>query len=344
MSRFQRGFTLIELLVVIAILIGLLLPAVQKVREAAARSQCSNNLKQFGLAAHNFHQTNNFLPPGGMTDAPPFATANNGGWGSSWAVFILPFIEQENMYKQFTFPGNSGWGATNNPQKATGVVIKIFRCPSSPFPELVPSPPPGTGAGGLMGNSYVGVSGAVSTAINGYVDPDFNTGGAGAGCCTGGIGAGNGLMIPGTPKIKMATIRDGTSNTVMISEQNDFLYTANNTRVNWSVGGLHGWLIGWHSTATPPMVGNGGDMRTFNMTTVRYKINQKSGWPNTPGNCGTVGVCDNIGTNIPLNSAHPSGVNSVFGDGSVRFLTDNLDLDVLGKIANRQDGQAPPQY
>src|SRR5499425_3270409 len=109
----RRGFTLIELLVVIAIiaiLLGLLLPAVQKVREAAARMKCSNNLKQLGIAVHGYHDAMGFMPTAGSQDGSPIASMPAGGWlggeGTNWAVHIMPHIEQASLYNKLTFKGD----------------------------------------------------------------------------------------------------------------------------------------------------------------------------------------------------------------------------------------------
>jgi prepilin-type N-terminal cleavage/methylation domain-containing protein/prepilin-type processing-associated H-X9-DG protein len=340
-SSHRHGFTLIELLVVIAIiaiLIGLLLPAVQKVREAAARMKCQNNLKQIGLALHTYHDARGGLPPGCVSDNPPYGTG--GSWGGTWLIWIMPYVEQDNLYKKFTFTGSSGWSNNSNYANAAGVKISLYRCPSTTLPENADSSP---GPQPIMRPNYVGLSGAVDGLIPGFTENRINTPGSSAGCCSGGIASGGGAMLPGATAIQIQGIADGSSNTMLVSEQSDMLTTQNGGRVDWH-SGRYGWLLGWSTTATPPSVGNGGDLRTFAITTVRYRINQKAGWPNAPGDCANTGVCDNTGTNIPLNSPHTGGVNAVMGDGSVRFFSDSLSIDILARLATRDDGQTLPSF
>ena len=344
-SRANRSaFTLIELLVVIAIiavLIGLLLPAVQKVREASARMSCANNLKQIGLGIHNHHDTLGRLPPGGANDQPPFGidAPNSGHWGSSWMVYILPYIEQDNLFKLWQFTGQSGaFNATNN-AAANNVEIKTYFCPSSPLPHFKAT---NQGAAVASLSNYVGISGAVPGLIPGFTETRINT------LPCGGQISGGGMMIP-NGQLRMTDIKDGASNTMAVSEQSNWI-TSTTGFQDWRATQPWGWYLGVKSPGTPPNFDNGGgDNREPGLTTIRYLVNSTpaGGWANDVTNTGVgIGGYTNncTGANIPLNSTHSGGVNILLGDGSVRFLSSTTTLDVVAQLATRDDRVPLPSY
>jgi prepilin-type N-terminal cleavage/methylation domain-containing protein/prepilin-type processing-associated H-X9-DG protein len=320
----REAFTLIELLVVIAIiaiLIGLLLPAVQKVREAAARMSCSNNLKQMGIALHSYHDANNGFPKGCAPDID--VNGNPGAWGSSWKVFILPYIEQGNISATWQYSGTSGYQNTNNVNKVSNITIKTYRCPSSILPAFYAS---SNNAGSIeMLTSYTGISGASNEA-------SVSNGGAG-------IVAGGGILFPNS-QVTFTSITDGTSSTLLVGEQSDHLRDANNQPI---IGGFtaitsqgpHGWTMGSNGDKNqPPAYQNGGDNREFNCTTIRYMINQIG----QSNNCGN-GTCDNTGSNIPLSANHTGGANMLFADGSTKFMSSGTTLITLQQLATRAGGE-----
>jgi prepilin-type N-terminal cleavage/methylation domain-containing protein/prepilin-type processing-associated H-X9-DG protein len=359
----SRAFTLIELLVVIAIiaiLIGLLLPAVQKVREAAARSQCQNNLKQIGLALHNYHDQKKALPPGCTTDANQWGSG--GGWGSSWMVYLLPFIEQAPMFNNWQFTGaNSGYVNPNNRGISTGgtwggpavlpptgtngngVMLNMYRCPATSLPKFCGDP---YGGVKVMLANYPGIAGAANGLIPNYAESRIDNSANNVTCCSGGgPSSGGGVLFRGS-EIGLAAISDGTSQTMFVGEHSDYITTLSGFKRPFTAGGLYGWTMGAQHNVAPngTPTANNPDNRQFNVTTVRYAINQKMGWPDTQnsttqmGDC-RVGVCYDLGNNIPLNSTHPNGINALFGDGSVRFVTNNVALPYLGAAAIRDDGR-----
>jgi len=372
-----RGFTLIELLVVIAIiavLIGLLLPAVQKVREAAARMSCSNNLHQLGLAVHNFHDSRGFLPSAGCDDGKPLVAAItnaagtallNGGEGTNWCIHILPYVEQGNVYSKLTFTGDSGW--TNVPTSPTSSAVnnvnicnqtgnKVYRCPSDPHPATVGNGSNVPGGIPTPRNSYVAIAGAFDDIDGtGAFRESRNTTTA-SWSAEWGVNAWGGVIAPCFSKVTIQGITDGTSNCMMISEQADYLsyVDANGNQIK---GGDFDMTV-TADGLTRGFEGSGLD-KNFNLqpgqpwmdargqtfVTVRYFINQKTGWtkglPCTARDpkCGvSPRQWQSEGGNTPLTSAHTGGVNALFADGSVRFLGDSTNLVTLARIATRDDG------
>jgi prepilin-type N-terminal cleavage/methylation domain-containing protein len=201
MNPRRNAFTLIELLVVVAIiavLVGLLLPAVQKVREAAARLSCANNLKQIGIALQSYHDRNNGFPPG-YYDVAPWPQDDQGpGWG--WAAYLLADLEQNNLMQQINFNLSVGSGSAPIPT-VRATFLKGFQCPSDPKGATTfTATDGGSGSWQLAHSSYV--------ACNGNDGVDDNT-----------TPPHTGAFVRGTAGLRIADITDGLSNTFFVGER-----------------------------------------------------------------------------------------------------------------------------
>jgi len=322
------GFTLVELLVVIAIigiLIGLLLPAVQAVREAARRMQCSNNLKQMGIALHNYNTAHKVFPAGTRSHA-----GSQWVWGHAWGVAILPFIEQTALYEKFDKVGtgsrHSGLMHTGliyagmneeNGRLLSGVGIPAMFCPSSPLPRFVlrGSVPPGpVGAASPM---YTAITGAIDdpTAINKDSQTHLHR--------ARGIQSQGGILLP-RRHLSFQDIQDGSTHTILLGEQSDYCVTPTGTQRDCRSDYGHSFAMG----TTPS---DAIDDRWFNTTTVRYPVNHKD-WNST-------GVGEQYyACNRPIQSAHPGGAQVLMGDASVTFLNESIALKTWFNLCNRDDG------
>jgi prepilin-type N-terminal cleavage/methylation domain-containing protein/prepilin-type processing-associated H-X9-DG protein len=350
----SRGFTLIELLVVIAIiaiLIGLLLPAVQKVREAAARMKCSNNLKQCGLAAHNYESTNGTLPPYQHTKVFTLTDGSQVTRSSAGSIFalILPYVEQSNKYNQFLFdydvnsdawigaPLPSPGAATNGPARAQDV--PIYLCPSDPSGATY-SAFPAPGAAGRL--NYHGSQGAHS---------DCRNGGAGGGIFSMPFPS-NGQVMKG---YAIVAISDGTSNTVMFGEVMRGTLASNATTFdNTSV--IRNANTGWNHTdgRAMPACATGTDagsplrypghqyyralpfLQTFSHT-LPPNWNRLVSSGQQRYNCWN--TADLNWEHIAASSYHTGGVNVCLGDGSVRFIRDSIPFDTWRAMGTRSGGE-----
>jgi prepilin-type N-terminal cleavage/methylation domain-containing protein len=329
----RRGFTLIELLVVIAIiavLIALLLPAVQQAREAARRTQCKNNLKQMGLAFHNYHDVYNKFPNGSIATSV-------GGWGMSWYMRILPYVDQAPVFNKLTFNGaHVGWtccgdgtntGGDANGQVMNGIRFAFTVCPSSGLQDLRDS-----GGRPTEHPHYYGIMGATSNGN--YVNPPSRSAVC-CGCCGGTasnalISSTGMLVIMSAKGVKDAT--DGTSNVVMVGESSDFIYTVYpGGSKTLDVQGVHGMMMGTPNNIEVDNCNGCNFERPFNLTTVRYS-------PNFPADANTPGANDNYGPNKPLNSNHTGGVHVLLADGAVKFISNNINDATLRMLCSRDDG------
>ncbi len=309
--RDRRAFTLVELLVVIAIigiLIALLLPAVQAAREAARRLQCSNNLKQVGLALLSYESSHGVFPPGALE------TADGLHWGHSWWVRILPYIEQNTIYDQFDQEGPpTGWlgGNDHNADLLRKKYFPFMRCPSSTLRQWVMAPPHPSWDVYVMSANYTGVSGATDhPTAHDRLDgqPEY-----------GRVSSGGLLIAYGSASAAQAT--DGMSNTMIVVEQSDWCKDTSGEKFDCRSDTRHGFCMGANRSDSLK--------RVFNVTTVLHRINEKS-W-------GAVGI-GSCAPNQPIQSVHPGGAQALFADGSVHFLSEMVEIQTLYNLANRDDG------
>ena len=314
LSPRRSGFTLIELLVVIAIiavLIALLLPAVQQAREAARRSQCKNNLKQMGLALQTYHDGSLMLPAGGTSQNP----SGNNGWGVSFWMSMLPFIDQAPVFKKLDFGTASvngpGFVYSTTPNTAilSGFAPPAFTCPSSDLPKL---------KNNQVIPTYTGISGNDTFLVGSQTSNP----GSGIMSCTGVLIPNNG---PTAAKISFASIKDGTSNQILIGEQSGWGFAPGNPQVDIRVAITYS---GW-------MGARWGD-RLMNMTTVRYPINFRDSTVN--------GMNADDGNNKGIQSAHVGGAHALMCDGTVKFLSQTLNLPTLKNICSRSDNTAVGEF
>jgi prepilin-type N-terminal cleavage/methylation domain-containing protein/prepilin-type processing-associated H-X9-DG protein len=335
MSRRRAGFTLIELLVVIAIiavLIGLLLPAVQKVREAAARMSCSNNLKQLGLALHNYEGTNSKFPPLYPYTAPGSTVQD---YRYTWSVLaqLNPYLEQTNIYntmdlKTTMYVGSPAVISTQN-QFAVVQMVKIFLCPSDR---------------GVPVSSAYGVTNMGSTNfVANHGDGVANNGSP---------VNGNGLF-PVQNGVKITEISDGTSNTAAMSESilgsgGENIMTATppgDERTVYKYLGYTGTLPSDGACAGTPTSWNGANHRQFMWASGEprcvsynhyYTPNSKSFdcIANNPALPGYTAVGYKA-----ARSYHSGGVNLLLADGSVHFIRDSVDPVTWRSMSTRNGGE-----
>jgi prepilin-type N-terminal cleavage/methylation domain-containing protein/prepilin-type processing-associated H-X9-DG protein len=335
-----RGFTLIELLVVIAIiavLIALLLPAVQAAREAARRAQCTNNLKQIGVALHNYVSATGVFPPGYISAVDPNVLsacdqdAENAhgvdlGSGWAWGSMILPQMEQQALYNSINFNLSVAFHQNDT---ASLTSLNVHLCPSDSGPSVIPifeDPPDPANPGSftasnivdtLARGNYVGMWGLGELCAQSGARDVANNNGSGDP-----VGQHNGMFYRNS-RVSFADVQDGTSQTIAIGERSHNL-----SYVTWVARSIDGWL-----GKTSPIEGG----------TDKFNPSPEECWTQI---LGPVGLEDGTRTiNNPEAhvedywSRHPGGANFLFADGSVHFLKDAINPTPWRALATRNLGE-----
>lgn len=311
----RKGFTLIELLVVIAIigvLIGLLLPAIQKVREAANRMSCSNKLKQIGVACHNYHDTNEKIP-----------NSYSGTTGLSWHVYLLPFIEMDNLYRKFDLITANQTHTSANRNDPYGLVkVPAYQCPSCQLLEQAFAAPNNTNGPSDLIPPNTGQPAAIPHyyGVNGPRGNNPNTGAAypvGTALHEGVPAATSGMMQR-DGAITLSSVLDGTSNTMMIAEMS--------------------WLSPLYGTRYRTWVRGGDEYAGVVAGKPAFVVSAR----NVTNPINSIFTANLIVpyNDVPFGSMHAGGMNCCFGDGSVRFLRQSIDMVIYRALASRNGGEA----
>jgi prepilin-type N-terminal cleavage/methylation domain-containing protein/prepilin-type processing-associated H-X9-DG protein len=328
----RKGFTLIELLVVIAIiaiLIGLLLPAVQKVREAASRLQCQNNLKQIGLAMYNYESTYKYFPTAGANSGGFGVPASTAGFETmGWEYQILPFVEQDALYRIGQASGPYNWNAAIG-KAMVEVPVTLYLCPSRSNRTSVVMP---WGAAYAMGD-YAGVMVEWGFQASATQPPDPNEPYTFMGIIAKGghVRTDNPALTRKNGAVRVTAVPDGLSNTIAIMEKG--VMAQNYQPQNWDWWELPGWALGadWPNMR---LIGNWLPLLADNQDRPQWMY----------ASAGNVGRPAEFGFGSP----HTGSINTLFGDGSVRSLSLTLNsggnrssndgTSILYHLGHRADG------
>jgi len=312
LRRRFRGFTLIELLVVIAIiaiLIALLLPAVQQAREAARRTQCKNNLKQIGLALHNYHDTYLVFP---MANVVRFDNAVRGdGW--TWQARILPFIDQAPLFNRVSgVMGTDIGNQDSTEQRLAGRDTRItnFQCPSHPASTIS-----NASKNGYQVSTYNGVTGSVCFNDD-QLDAATDVGYAGDG------------MFHMNSRVRIGDVTDGTSSTFLVAEVQDELNGSPNE--NRLPGSDRRYCFSDNSDGNPPT------------DITEYLVGMELNDPINANHRDTNGYYNNTGEYA--GSYHVGGAQFLMTDGAVRFVSQNINMNLYQGVSTRGKGEVNGEF